>query len=303
MSDGITIGSGHRITERTRLWFSEASQEEATGSEVGIGMDVLVGDCKEMPLDDNSVDLVFCSPPYEDARTYGIDFKASGQAWVDWAMPRFVECLRVCRGLVAWVVEGRTRGFSYSATPMRLACALQDAGYTLRKPPIYKRVGIPGSGGPDWLRNDYEFIVCATREGGRLPWSDNKACGHECKYPPGGPPSHRTQATSGYPGGDARVTGSYKPPTVANPGNVIECVVGGGHMGHALAHENEAPFPLSLAEFFVQSFCPPGGVVLDPFCGSGTTLHAAALHGRDAIGMDIRESQVDLAGRRMESVQ
>ena len=44
-------------------------------------------------------------------------------------------------------------------------------------------------GGPDWFRNDYEFIVCAS--GGRLPWSDNTACGHPPKWAPGGEMSHR----------------------------------------------------------------------------------------------------------------
>jgi len=54
---------------------------------------------KAMP--DKSVDLVFTSPPYEAARTYGIAFKLKGQDWVDWAVERFVECVRVCKGLVA----------------------------------------------------------------------------------------------------------------------------------------------------------------------------------------------------------
>lgn len=63
------------------------------------------GDClailRDMPAD--SVDLVFCSPPYEAARTYGIDFNLRGDAWVEWAVDRYLECVRVCRGLVAWV--------------------------------------------------------------------------------------------------------------------------------------------------------------------------------------------------------
>jgi hypothetical protein len=60
---------------------------------------------------------------------------------------------------------------------------LHRAGFNLRKPPIFNRVGIPGSGGPDWLRNDYEFIVCTTRTG-KLPWADNTACGHPPKWAP-----------------------------------------------------------------------------------------------------------------------
>lgn len=149
----------------------------------GDALDVL----KAMP--DASVDLVFCSPPYEAARTYGIDFKLKGQDWVDWCVPRFVECLRVCKGLVAWVIEGQTRQFRWSATPALLMADLHRAGVTLRKPPAFSRVGVPGSGGPDWLRNDYEFIVCASH--GKLPWSDNTAMGGPCKYAVGGEMSNR----------------------------------------------------------------------------------------------------------------
>ncbi len=73
-------------------------------------------------------------------------------------------------------------------------------------------------------------------------------------------------------------------------------------MGHALAHENEAPFPEKLADFFIRSFCPPGGFVLDPFSGSGTTVAAALKAGRHGIGMDIRASQVELGNRRLAAV-
>lgn len=254
-------------------------------------------------MPDASVDLVFTSPPYEAARTYGIDFNLRGQAWVDWAFERYVECVRISRGLVAWVVEGQTRQFRYTATPALLMADLHRAGVKLRKPPIFKRIGIPGSGGPDWLRNDYEFIVCASK--GKLPWSDNTATGNPPKWSPGGDPSHRmangrrvhklhTKADAG-----GKRQQGYNPPKLANPGNVIECSVGGGRMGSMMAHENEAPFPEKLAEAFVLSFCPPGGTVLDPFCGSGTTLVVALKNNRNAVGIDIRNSQVDLSARRI----
>ena len=139
----------------------------------GDALQVLAG----MP--DKSIDLVFTSPPYEDARTYGIGFALSGQDWVDWVVKYFHECLRVSRGLVAFVVAGRTDKFRWTATPALMMADLHRAGVKLRTPPIYERVGIPGSGGPDWLRNDYESIVCATH--GKLPWSDNTAMGHAPK--------------------------------------------------------------------------------------------------------------------------
>lgn len=283
---------------------------------------IIAGDCLEVTPDwpDGCVDLVFCSPPYEDARTYGIDYKLKGQDWVDWAVVRFTECLRVSRGLVAWVVEGKTQKFRYSATPILFMADLHRSGVHLRKPPAYHRVGIPGSGGPDWLRNDYEFIVCATN-GGKLPWSDNTAMGGPCKWPTGGRMSNRTQDgrranSRRYGALDKRQTPSeaqrrngrkgnagYSKPKISNPGNVLTFKVGGGHMGSDIAHENEAPFPESLSEFFVRSFCPPGGIVLDCFSGSGTTLAAAEKAGRKWIGIDIRESEVEKSTRRIKEAR
>ena len=95
---------------------------------------------------------------------------------------------------------------------------------------------------------------------------------------------------------------NYDPPAIANPGNVVTVKVGGGLMGHVLTHDNEAPFPLELAAFFVKSFAPPGGIVADCFAGSGTTIDAAVQHGRRGIGCDIRESQIELIERRMATV-
>lgn len=274
-------------------------------------------------LEDKSVDLVFCSPPYEDARLYGeLQFKVKGQEWVDWCIPRFLECLRVCNGLVAWVVEGKTRKFQWSATPALLMADLHRAGVKLRKPPVYHRVGIPGSGGPDWWRNDYEMIVCASH--GKLPWSDPTAMGHPPKYGPGGPPTHR-KADGSRVNGERKVadfttkpeefppgsklhtkrpstgirTQCYTPPEKANPGNVIHCTVGRGNMGHVLCHDSEAPFPENLAESFIRSFCPPGGKVLDIFGGSGTTSCVAKKWGRSSLSFDIRESQKDIWTRRI----
>jgi site-specific DNA-methyltransferase (adenine-specific)/site-specific DNA-methyltransferase (cytosine-N4-specific) len=245
---------------------------------------------RQLPAD--SMDLLFGSPPYEDARSYGIDFALSGQDWVDWMVSYFKEALRVCNGLVAAVVAGRTEDFRWSATPALLLADLHRAGIHLRTPPIFHRHGIPGSGGPDWLRNDYELVICASR-GGKLPWSDPTACGKPPKYRPGGKPSHRTKK------GGRVERQEYTAPQLANPGNVVHCKVGGGRMGSPLAHQNEAPLPEALAAFFVQTFCPPGGIVLDPWSGSGTTGAVALQHGRRFVGIDVRQSQVELTQRRL----
>jgi hypothetical protein len=336
---------------------------------------------------------LLASPPYERARLYlegGKDLSIARDTaeWVAWMVSLTRAALRVVRGCVVWVVEGQTNDFRWSAAPALLMADLTRAGVTLRKPPVYRRNGIPGSGGPDWLRNDYEFCIVATR-GGKLPWSDNTACGHSPKWGPGGEMSNRLSSGTrvnqwgrqggkrgagnvspsgevepaarpshvdavlstptdapgqlgldGLPveppsstlhpllqgGGRGKGIGrdqdgsrvvrlskrhtkrlqdgemknqSYCPPVLANPGNVIDCTAGGGHMGSALAHDNEAPFPEKLAEFFVRSFCPPGGIVCDPFSGSGTTAAVALRWGRRAVACDLRTSQVTLTRRRL----
>ena len=96
--------------------------------------------------------------------------------------------------------------------------------------------------------------------------------------------------------------GSNGRPEITNPGNVIHGNVGKGHMGSDLAHETEAPFPEWIAEFFVRSFCPPDGIVYDPFSGSGTVAAVCEKWGRRSIGTEVRESQVNLTRRRIAEV-
>jgi hypothetical protein len=86
---------------------------------------------------------------------------------------------------------------------------------------------------------------------------------------------------------------------IGQPADIVDCVVGGGRMGSTLASENEAPYPERLPEFFIRSFCPPGGIVADCFSGSGTTLAVALRWGRKAVCCDLRQSQVDLTLRRI----
>ena len=141
------------------------------------------------------------------------------------------------------------------------------------------------------------------------------------------------RVSRGSSNGDTIQQDAYLPPVLANPGVLIEVEekkdeyisrlekhagevcsdgssdliqgikVGGGVIGHNLAHENEAPFPQNLAEWFIRSHCPPGGIVLDPFSGSGTTAAAAIALGRQGIGLDLRFNQCELARRRCEDVQ
>ena len=57
--------------------------------------------------------------------------------------------------------------------------------------------------------------------------------------------------------------------------------------------------PLALMAYLVRLVTPPGGLVLDPFMGSGSTLIAAAQEGFDAVGIGLEAENCELAERRI----
>ncbi len=62
-----------------------------------------------------------------------------------------------------------------------------------------------------------------------------------------------------------------------------------------------APFPEELPHRLIQLYTFEGDVVLDPFCGSGTTCLAALKDGRRYIGYDTEQQYLDLAQARMDA--
>ena len=59
--------------------------------------------------------------------------------------------------------------------------------------------------------------------------------------------------------------------------------------------------PEGLAEFFVRTACPPDGIVIDPFAGSGTTVVVARRHGRNSGGIEFHADYVAVAKKRLVS--
>lgn len=60
-----------------------------------------------------------------------------------------------------------------------------------------------------------------------------------------------------------------------------------------------ATFPVELPARLIRLYCPDGGLVLDPFKGSGTTLRAAKDLGRRAVGIEIEERYCEVATNRL----
>jgi DNA modification methylase len=63
-----------------------------------------------------------------------------------------------------------------------------------------------------------------------------------------------------------------------------------------------APFPMDLCRIPILATCPHGGTVLDPFCGTGTTLLAASQLGRNGIGIDVSSTYVEMTKIRLSDL-
>lgn len=67
--------------------------------------------------------------------------------------------------------------------------------------------------------------------------------------------------------------------------------------------EHQAQKPVDLMQQLIRVVTPPGGVVLDPFCGSGSTGVAAMIEGRRFIGIDRDSNHIETASARIREAQ
>ena len=83
----------------------------------------------------------------------------------------------------------------------------------------------------------------------------------------------------------------------ATPSNAIGDVIDMTYSGNRL-HPTEKPISALLP--LIDAFCPQGGVVLDPFAGSGSTLFAAKMLDRSYLGVELDANYYQIAAKRLE---
>lgn len=190
--------------------------------------------------------------------------------------------------------------------PWRVAFALQDAGWYLRNAIVWNKPNAMPESVRDRLSTRYEVVFLLTRsprywfnlDAIRVPYSENKPWGINASNKPG-------EATARLRGhrSDQHQTGLLGPPVEhphgRNPGDywVIDDVW--SIPTAKLPETHFAAFPVELPRRCIKAGCKPGGTVLDPFSGAGTTAMAAQQLGRKAIGIDLVAAYHDIALRRM----
>lgn len=265
---------------------------------------VVWGDSSEwLPrLPPNSVDLFFMSPPYADARPYS---RIPPDRYVEWFLPFAEAMLDAASDTGSFVLNiknrvaksGRLKGQRHPYV-YQLVIALQNLGWRWTETYIWRKPNaIPGRFGPR-TKDSFEYVYHFTKgpspffdlDAVRIPYKANAAEIARRSLDRNG----RRTTASGF-GRDRARTYSHGG---ADPGNVIS--VGqtyNQHKGPAGLHT--AVMPEGLAEFFIKVACPSGGLVVDPFAGSGTTVVVARRHGRRSGGIELHEQYVTIARDRL----
>ncbi|KOU50543.1 DNA methylase [Streptomyces sp. WM4235] len=93
-------------------------------------------------------------------------------------------------------------------------------------------------------------------------------------------------------------TGAIGAHTYVDDGTrLARSVIKAGAVRYQRRHPTEKP--IELLTPLIEYGCPEGGLVIDPFAGSGSTLDAARMLGRRAIGIEADERYVEAAARRL----
>ena len=241
---------------------------------------------KQLP--DNSIDLMVASPPYDNIRDYKgfkIDLKGIGK-----------ELFRIMKdgGIVVMVMQDQTKNFGKSLTTFKTAIDWCDnAGFKLFESLIYRKYGAEGAWWTKRFRVDHEYMLVFLK--GERPQYFNKE-------PLKIPSKHGGKTMTG---GGTRLTNGIRIKTRAIKINLMKCrgtiwkyMTAGD--GTRLKHKHPATYPDKLPYDFIQCFCPPEGIVLDIFMGSGTTALASISLKRKFLGFDTSKEYVDLARKRIK---
>lgn len=297
---------------------------------------LLLGDARDVlaDMDAGSVDCIVTSPPYFGLRDYGTPGQYGAEAtpaeYVETMRALFAEARRVLAddGTLwlnlgdsyagSWGNQSRTAespglapaedgrfpartrtgairpgmppAKNLFGIPWRVAFALQDDGWILRNEIIWHKPNAMPESVRDRLSNRHEHLFMFSRS--PRYWFDLDAVRepHTAPQRKAGARAFRARDLNHERTG----TGTYTGPDDRgrNPGDVWTVAT----RPYPAAHF--AVFPLDLPLRCIKAGCKPGGTVLDPFSGSGTTGAAARQLGRKYVGVDLNASYHDLARER-----
>lgn len=239
-------------------------------------------------LPPESVDLVFADPPYNLKKAEWDSFE-SQEAYIAWSLRWMEPAARALKPTGSMYVCGFSEilaDLKHPASRLFHSCRWLVWHYKNK-----------ANLGSDWGRS-HESILHFRKstafrldvDAVRIPYG-----AHTLKYP-----SHPQATTSQYGKGRAREERWTPHPLGAKPKDVIELPTTCNGMGEKTPHPTQKPE--ELLRRLVLAASPPGGLVIDPFSGSGTTVTVAEQLGRRWAGCDLDPTYNTWAARRIEGV-
>jgi DNA modification methylase len=261
------------------------NMESTTDNKLFIGNNIDI--LKTIP--DKSIDIVITSPPYDDLRKYKDNYKLD-------LTELGKEIFRILKdgGIYAMIIQDQTKNCGKSLTSFRTAINHCDIiGFKLFETCIYKKLGCEGAWWTKRFRVDHEYIHIFLK--GKRPQYFNKE-------PIKIPSKHAGKKMTGCATRKTDGTTFKSKEVVINktkcPGTIWDYANGGDK--NKLKRKHPAVFPDKIPYDLIQVFCPENGIVLDPMCGSGSTLVQAHKLNKKFIGIDIEEDYINITKDRLK---
>lgn len=274
-------------------------------------------------LPKSSVDCVVTSPPYFRLRDYDHDGQLGLEPHVDDWVRELQAVTRALRRVLRpsgtlWLNLGDSyathpregaRRKSLVAAPERLMLALIDDGWIVRNKIVWAKTNPMPTSVKDRLSTTHEVIYLLSQseryyfnlDAIRQPHRTRPPTRRkETARPPTRPDSRRPAWLGPNSDGDQglaalKAAGRVGHPLGKNPGDVWQVATSrypGAHF---------ATYPDQLIQRILQAGCPPGGIVLDPFMGAGTTAVVAEQLGRQWVGIELNPEFIRQAEARLEA--
>lgn len=268
-------------------------------------IDIRLGDCRDLlkTIPDGSVDCIITDPPYPEIdRDYGRMTEAEWHAMMDVVVPESRRVLKPT-GSAVFILQPNSRKVGSMRSWLWKFLAkwseewnqVQDAWWW-----NYTMLPNGGSTTKGMLRSSVKACVwlgsadCYRMQANVL-WGEsdrNKAelvgARWEEKRQPSGNSDNR-----------ARMYAAAKRRGGVTPFNLIPCGRSGAAEGGVSGHGSTTP--QDVTDWWTRYICPPGGTILDPFMGSGTTGLSAIKYGCSYFGFDHITSYFDISRARLDA--
>ncbi len=250
----------------------------------------------EVVKEGGGADLVATSPPYADARTYGMDVSFTDEDYQQLARELWEVLKPGGQALInidAPVRDWNGRGSERGMHPWRFMLYASDVvGFRVPDRLAFGRLGIPGEY-KGRFRNDWEPLIWLVKPG-PAPYFDKWSVATKTNKSWVG-----KEVGARVGGGDLRVrvmSGRAVEEGVTHRGTLWDYGSCANKQTGALDLDvagHPARWPYKLVRDLVLCFSAPGALVVDPFVGAGTTLVAAVEDGRRFIGGDLGKRKRD----------